>query len=579
MEYLALYRKYRPKKFSEIAGQNMIVETIQNAIINNKITHAYLFCGPRGTGKTTTAKLIAKMVNCLNPINGEPCGKCESCISIANNCNDDIIEIDAASNNGVDEIREIRDKINLVPSISKYKVYIIDEVHMLSIGAFNALLKTLEEPPRHVIFILATTEEQKIPATILSRCQKFNFSRISVENIVENLKRIINLEGINIDEELLKQIAIFSDGGMRDSINMLDQLISSKGEVVTIDDVYEINGSISFSDICNLFTNMYHHNVLEIVNFIDTCDIKGKNMLRIVDELIAVAKDLLISIVAPNLPVENYKNKKMKELKNFVNEEFLYMFIDSANQLSFNIKNTSYPKIMIQVFLIKMSSKLNNDLKGENLGNKNISQNSEDETREIKLFPKVEDNTNYFPGNNFGANNDTNVLNVENSNSLSDNIKKIRINNTFATANKEELAVVKAKWSNITDYVLNDDFGVIAGVLQDSIPVAAGSNNIIIVGNNISITDRLNQCTDDVSSLLKKVLNKNYLIVGLNENEWLVEKNNFVKNKKSNIQYKYIDELQVDDSINSSDELVQKNVNNDINDLINIVGSDIIEYK
>lgn len=579
MEYLALYRKYRPKKFSEIAGQNMIVETIQNAIINNKITHAYLFCGPRGTGKTTTAKLIAKMVNCLNPINGEPCGKCESCISIANNCNDDIIEIDAASNNGVDEIREIRDKINLVPSISKYKVYIIDEVHMLSIGAFNALLKTLEEPPRHVIFILATTEEQKIPATILSRCQKFNFSRISVENIVENLKRIINLEGININEELLKQIAIFSDGGMRDSINMLDQLISSKGEVVTIDDVYEINGSISFSDICNLFTNMYHHNVLEIVNFIDTCDIKGKNMLRIVDELIAVAKDLLISIVAPNLPVENYKNEKLKELKNFVNEEFLYMFIDSANQLSFNIKNTSYPKIMIQVFLIKMSSKLNNDLKDEDLGNKNISQNSENETREIKLFPKVKYNTNYFPGNNFVANNDTNALNVERSNSLSDDIKKIRINNTFATANKEELAAVKAKWSNITDYVLNDDLGVIAGVLQDSTPVAAGSNNIIIVGNNISVTDRLNQCTDDVSSLLKKVLNKNYLVIGLNENEWLVEKNNFVKNKKSNIQYKYIDELQVDDSINSSDELVQKNVNNDINDLINIVGSDIIEYK
>ncbi len=579
MEYLALYRKYRPKKFSEIAGQNMIVETIQNAIINNKITHAYLFCGPRGTGKTTTAKLIAKMVNCLNPINGEPCGKCESCISIANNCNDDIIEIDAASNNGVDEIREIRDKINLVPSISKYKVYIIDEVHMLSIGAFNALLKTLEEPPRHVIFILATTEEQKIPATILSRCQKFNFSRISVENIVENLKRIINLEGINIDEELLKQIAIFSDGGMRDSINMLDQLISSKGEVVTIDDVYEINGSISFSDICNLFTNMYHHNVLEIVNFIDTCDIKGKNMLRIVDELIAVAKDLLISIVAPNLPVENYKNEKLKELKNFVNEEFLYMFIDSANQLSFNIKNTSYPKIMIQVFLIKMSSKLNNDLKDEDLGNKNISQNSENETREIKLFPKVKYNTNYFPGNNFVANNDTNALNVERSNSLSDDIKKIRINNTFATANKEELAAVKAKWSNIADYVLNDDLGVIAGVLQDSTPVAAGSNNIIIVGNNISVTDRLNQCTDDVSSLLKKVLNKNYLVIGLNENEWLVEKNNFVKNKKSNIQYKYIDELQVDDSINSSDELVQENVNNDINDLINIVGSDIIEYK
>ena len=178
MKYLALYRKYRPSRFEEISGQEGVVGVLKNAIKTGRISHAYLFCGPRGTGKTTTAKLLAKMVNCTNPIDGEPCGKCESCLSIFNNTNDDIIEIDAASNNGVDEIRELRDKINLVPSNSKYKVYIIDEVHMLTVGAFNALLKTLEEPPSHVIFVLATTETYKVPLTISSRCQKFRFDKI-----------------------------------------------------------------------------------------------------------------------------------------------------------------------------------------------------------------------------------------------------------------------------------------------------------------------------------------------------------------------------------------------------------------
>ena len=221
--YQALYRKYRPKNLDEVGGQDTIVKIIKNSILNNKINHAYLFAGPRGTGKTSVAKIFAKMVNCENLEKGNPCGKCTSC-TVPNNS--DIIEIDAASNNGVDEIRELRNKVNLVPSYGKYKVYIIDEVHMLTTGAFNALLKTLEEPPAHIIFVLATTDPHKIPETILSRCQRLDFKKISENNIVKRLSEIANIENIDIEEPALYEIARLSDGGMRDSIGMLDQAVA-----------------------------------------------------------------------------------------------------------------------------------------------------------------------------------------------------------------------------------------------------------------------------------------------------------------------------------------------------------------
>ena len=225
MSYLALYRKYRPVSFDNMVGQNEVVDILKKEILQNKISHAYLFCGPRGTGKTSTAKIVARMVNCENlSKDGVPCGKCISCINFNNN--NDVVEIDAASNNGVDEIRELRDKVNLVPSNCRYKVYIIDEVHMLTTQAFNALLKTLEEPPSHVIFILATTEFYKIPVTVISRCQKFQFSKVSNDSIVVRLKEIAKNEKIEVDDDCLYEIARLSDGGMRDAINMLDQLSS-----------------------------------------------------------------------------------------------------------------------------------------------------------------------------------------------------------------------------------------------------------------------------------------------------------------------------------------------------------------
>src|SRR5574344_1048297 len=240
MKYQALYRKYRPKTFDDVYGQQIVVQTLKNVIKNNKLTHAYLFVGPRGTGKTSIAKIFAKTINCLHPEDGLSCEKCDICISNNSNENVDIIEMDAASNNGVDEIREIRNHITLLPTVSKYKIYIIDEVHMLTTGAFNALLKTLEEPPSHTIFILATTEPHKIPLTILSRCQKFDFTRINNEDICKQVELVAKKENISIEEEAIKEIARLSDGGMRDALSLLDQVSAYTNNTITIIDVHNV---------------------------------------------------------------------------------------------------------------------------------------------------------------------------------------------------------------------------------------------------------------------------------------------------------------------------------------------------
>ena len=267
MAYTALYRKFRPLKFADMVGQERITRTLKNQIIAGRVGHAYLFNGGRGTGKTTSAKILARAVNCLNPQNGEPCNECEICKEILDGSLTDVVEMDAASNNSVEDIRSIRDEVNFLPTKAKYRVYIIDEVHMLSIGAFNALLKTLEEPPEHAIFILATTDPQKVPETIISRCQCFSFERISTDMIVERLKYVCNQENILIEDDVLREIAISSDGGMRDALSILDQL-SSNTEKITINDVIEHFGSVSKKQINDLFKLITQNDVDNFDNII-----------------------------------------------------------------------------------------------------------------------------------------------------------------------------------------------------------------------------------------------------------------------------------------------------------------------
>ena len=569
MEYLALYRKYRPIRFSDISGQDNIVKIIHNSIVNNKISHAYLLCGPRGTGKTTMAKLIARMVNCENLIDGEPCGKCNSCLSINNNSNDDIIEMDAASNNGVDEIREIRDKVNLVPSISKYKVYIIDEVHMLSTGAFNALLKTLEEPPKHVIFILATTEEQKIPLTIASRCQKYNFTKLTVDNIVKRLKEIVMAEKLTVNDEVLTEIARFSDGGMRDAINMLDQLVSSVSGEITINNVYEINGILSFTDICDFLIMLSDGNLSNILNFVDKMESGGKDLVKLLEEMLLIIKDVLIFKNCPDLIVDNLKKPNIQKLGDLYNEDFIYYFINSVDELIGKIKFSSHPTVLVQVFFVNLVNYYKN--LNDKLGNKIISGKYFPEIIEEKN-QTIEDK-NYFPGNNDEKKSKT----VEN-NKLSDDVKKIRINNALAMADKKFLLNLKKIWNSVGEYLLDKNFGVIAGLLNDTIPVVASEDVLVLVSENNSVISRLNEFNGDVSLFLKKFFNLEYKVAVINNVEWDNEKKKFVENKKNNIKYRVISEDSCDKNKVSLSNESKKSVNDDVNNLINIVGDDIIEY-
>ena len=359
MAYKALYRTYRPKSFEEIAGQEHITRTFKNALKNNKIAHAYLFSGPRGTGKTSIAKIISKAVNCEQAPVSNPCNVCDICVGIDNNSITDVIEIDAASNNGVDEIREIRDKVKYLPGVSKYKVYIIDEVHMLSTGAFNALLKTLEEPPKHVIFILATTEPHKIPATIHSRCQRFDFRGISVPEMMNRLQTIIDEEQIDIDKKAIKVIAEAAEGGMRDAISLLDQVVSYTEKEVKEDDVHAIRGTVSNDRLVQIAQAIYENDSVEAIRVLDELIAVGKESQRLVENLIQFYRDLL---VYKNTNTSNeqllYTNEEFIDLANKVSNNLAFFYIDVLNKSRNDMKFTNNAKLYMELALIKMVDKV-----------------------------------------------------------------------------------------------------------------------------------------------------------------------------------------------------------------------------
>ena len=357
MAYLALYRKYRPTDFSSVVGQNEIKKILSNAISKDNISHAYLFSGPRGTGKTTTAKILAKMVNCEHLKDGEPCNECESCRNLFNS--NDVIEIDAASNNGVDEIRDLREKATLVPSICRYKVYIIDEVHMLTTQAFNALLKILEEPPKHVIFILATTEYHKIPLTITSRCQKFQFNKLEIEDIFKRLREIADLEKINIDDEALYEIAKISDGGMRDSINFLDQIRSFTNDKITISDVYEVCGNISSEDIYKLFVDLAERKAENITLFFEKMNENGKNYNKFFEDVVCFLKDVVLYQENVNISLIKSKVEYVKEIAKLYSESDIFNIIDSINALMDKLRYVSRQTVVVIANFLLIMNNLN----------------------------------------------------------------------------------------------------------------------------------------------------------------------------------------------------------------------------
>lgn len=565
MKYLALYRKYRPSRFEEISGQEGVVGVLKNAIKTGRISHAYLFCGPRGTGKTTTAKLLAKMVNCTNPIDGEPCGKCESCLSIFNNTNDDIIEIDAASNNGVDEIRELRDKINLVPSNSKYKVYIIDEVHMLTVGAFNALLKTLEEPPSHVIFVLATTETYKVPLTISSRCQKFRFDKITVDNIVKRLEEICNIEKIVVSSDILNEIARLADGGMRDAINLLDQLVSYKGNDITINDVYDITGLVSYEIIYELLLSSYNKDMSSIVKILDDINYSGKNISKFIEEIILFLKDVLVYKNITDYSLNLDKLNKVKEVSDLYDNNLIYNYVNELNNVLNNIKNSSYPLLLLEVALIKLV----------NLEKKEESILEKVNVKESKNNVKAEKNTS-----NMSIKND--IIKEDVFPKLSNEelkhisyLKEVRVNNAFVSANKSLLNKFKEKWSLVFEYLTNDKYANIVGLLKDVNVVVAGKENLIFQSKFSSVAASLNSQSELLSELFYEIYGVNYKTIVLSNSEWDYEKKKYI----DNLNNKYVYEMKVEKTKEQNDIKYENSSNLGANDLVDILGAEVIEYK
>lgn len=355
MGYIALYRKFRPKRFDEVVGQQHIEKTLKNQIINNRVGHAYLFSGGRGSGKTSTAKILARAVNCLHPIDGEPCNECEVCKQALEGTLVDITEMDAASNNGVDNIRDIREEVEFIPTTAKYRVYIIDEVHMLSTGAFNALLKTLEEPPAHVIFILATTEPQKLPATILSRCQRFDFKRLSREDIISRLKYICNENNTKIEDNALKMIATLADGAMRDAISILDRCIADGDEVVTEEKIRELAGVPQFEFLSQITKAIITHDPELAIKTSEKIINEGKDINVFVWELIKLMRDISIFAIDENFVSYNEEEKtKIKEFLTLSNKETFLNLIAKLSELQNNLKWSTEPSIMFETGIVKL---------------------------------------------------------------------------------------------------------------------------------------------------------------------------------------------------------------------------------
>ena len=513
MAYISLYRKYRPKKFADVIGQDVIIKILKNSISNNKIGHAYIFSGPRGTGKTSTAKIFAKAVNCKNPIDGDVCENCEIC-KINSENEIDIVEIDAASNNGIDEIREIKNSIKLLPAELKYKVYIVDEVHMLSNSAFNALLKTLEEPPAHAIFILATTEINKIPLTVLSRCQKFDFKKITKENIIDRLTYIIKEENIkNISDDILNLIAELSDGGLRDAINLLDQVNSLNKDTITQTDVLNLVGAINNDNIISFLNKIVECNISEVIKTINDFYNKSINFINVVNSLENLIKDIIIFNNSSNYFDKEYE----KTLFNFSKVDINKLL--QASEYLFSLNNElkrNNQRVISEIYLLKVTLLFK---KEDEIINNN---------KEVKEELKKDENIDQLEVNK--------EIIIEEKND-----KSIIINNVFYGANKEEKEKFLNNFSNINEFLTDKKYNSIANLLIKSTPEVVSDRIVLFSFKNDFEVVLFDKNEDLVKKLLKNVYNKNYEVVAISTEDWKAEKNNYIKNIKSGVKYTYIE--------------------------------------
>ena len=518
MEYQVLYRKYRPHDFDSLVGQEYTKKLLKNSVINNKFAHAYICTGPRGTGKTSSAKIFAKAINCLHSVDGNPCNKCQNCVNF--DSSPDIIELDAASNNGVDDIREIINNVRLAPSSMKIKVYIIDEFHMLSTSAFNALLLTLEEPPKDVVFILATTDIQSVPITVLSRCQRFDFKPISLQDIENRLKFVCTEEKLHVTDDAIKEIAMMSNGGLRDALSILDQ-VAGNGEEIDVQNVIANFGGISNKKINQLLNYYENNNVAELIDYINEIKNDGIDIKVLIDKIITRIKSILIDI-------------KLDKYQGNLNFDNLYSLVFELNKLLTGERNgANYYDLLEIVFL-----KYLNYFPGNNFVDKNLTKLSDSKKESAGIKPKEENPVISAPIAEKQIISQENMPQEKNQ-SLDFDID-IRINNTFVNAKKEYLNNIKVKWNDFVIYESNVNKAMISYLADTNI--VAVSDKYAILMNNLDITNNLiNQNIKALEKDFNLFFNGNYYLVAISPKKWELERNKYINNIKNGYKYEIID--------------------------------------
>ncbi|MFR2201683.1 MAG: DNA polymerase III subunit gamma/tau [Lactococcus lactis] len=547
MAYQALYRKYRSQRFDEMVGQEVVATTLKNAIVNHQISHAYLFSGPRGTGKTSAAKIFAKAINCPNQVDGEPCNNCFICDSITKGSLDDVIELDAASNNGVDEIREIRDKSTYAASQATYKVYIIDEVHMLSTGAFNALLKTLEEPTENVVFVLATTELQKIPATIISRVQRFAFKSITTGDIRTYLAKIMADEGLEFDGKALDVIAKAAEGGMRDALSLLDQALSFSSGKLEENDALLVTGSIAADALVTYVAALFEHDEAKAMTELDKIFAEGKNMLRFTEDLLAYLRDLLLD-----------KNSQYDRGQ-------IFSWIDIAIESLKTIKETTQTKIAADVMTMRLAEIGQNNLLTASQGEIPNQLTAEIATLKTEINQlKAQISAGQIQVNSDSQNN----LLTEKVKGSSKPIasKKRQINKdliykALAEATNEARKAALSAWPELVASVTKP---ADRALLNNTAPVAASENFLVVTFPHENLAKRVSENEElqlFCGNLLSSIVGFAPEIISLAEQDWQEVRAEYVSNLKSeNVQEDEEDEKEPDETVNLAKELFGEKV-------------------